>query len=61
MEFCCNICREKAKCRYFDLFVSGSEGIQLCHECEMLVIKFIREQAMAILKARLMKRIINNE
>lgn len=56
MEFCCDICREKTICRWFALFVNGSEGIYLCHKCEMLVVKFIREQAIAILKSRLNKK-----
>ena len=40
----CDICGEVGGTRYFDLFTFGSEGTRLCHDCEMLVVGFIREK-----------------
>ena len=44
METYCDICDEKSETRYIDLFVTGSEGTRLCHDCEMLVVEFIRKE-----------------
>lgn len=41
----CSICREEKETKFFPLYVFGSEGIVLCHECEMEVVEFIREKS----------------
>lgn len=41
MKTKCGICGEESECRHFDLYVFGSEGVSLCHGCEMLVNSFI--------------------
>jgi len=39
----CRICgSETSWCRYIDLYVMGSEGLVICHDCEMLVVEFVR-------------------
>lgn len=43
-EAMCTICHRKALCRHFDMYVFGSEGIELCHDCEMDVYGAIRER-----------------
>jgi hypothetical protein len=49
----CDMCLEtKEKTTHFALYISGSEGANLCHDCEMLVVEFIRENARAALKRR---------
>ena len=52
----CDICDDVAETRYIDLFVTGSEGTRLCHDCEMLVVEFIREEQRAALRQRIAKR-----
>lgn len=47
METNCTICDKVKETRYLDLFVTGSEGTRLCHECEMLVVEFIRSEQRA--------------
>ena len=51
----CDICDEVSETRYFDLFTIGSEGTRLCHDCEMLVVEFVREQQRLTLKRRIAK------
>ena len=51
----CDICAEVAETRYFDLFVIGSEGTRLCHDCEMLVVEFIRDKQRLTLEQRIRK------
>jgi hypothetical protein len=46
------MCLETKETRYFDLYIHGSEGTQLCHNCEMLVVQFIRDEAMTALRKR---------
>ena len=51
-ESLCDMCLETKKTRYLDLYISGSEGTRLCHGCEMLLVRFIRDSAKAILRKR---------
>jgi hypothetical protein len=40
----CWLCgRNEKENRYFDIFVNGSEGLVLCHQCEMQLVKHIQE------------------
>ena len=32
----------KVKHRQFDLYVNGSEGVILCHDCEMMIVQHLR-------------------
>ena len=60
----CTICNRLKDVRYIDLYVIGSEGTRLCHECEMLVVEFIRDKkrfiAGGILREHLQKKETNN-
>lgn len=39
----CKICNaESVECRNLDLYVTGSEGLTLCHDCEMALVNYIR-------------------
>lgn len=38
----CWVCHRKTETRYIDLYVAGSEGLRICHPCEMRVIEFIQ-------------------
>ena len=51
----CDICGEVHETRYIDLFVTGSEGTRLCHDCEMLVVGFIRDKQRLALEQRIRK------
>ena len=59
MEGYCDICRRKSLCNWLALYVNGSEGTRLCHECEMLVVEFIREQTMAKLEEKIKAKLTN--
>jgi hypothetical protein len=37
----CMLCSDnKAETRYIDLYVIGSEGLRVCHKCEMKLVEF---------------------
>lgn len=38
----CRICFEETDCKNLDLYVSGSEGLTICHSCEMKIVEFVR-------------------
>ena len=38
----CRICQNKATTRYISLFVNGSEGLNICNSCEMVLVEFVR-------------------
>ena len=39
----CRICDTKLTgCRNVDLYVTGSEGLTLCHDCEMALVNHVR-------------------
>ena len=46
----CTICEELKTTRYIALYVAGSEGTNLCHKCEMLVVGFIRDEKLETLE-----------
>ena len=40
----CMICHNnKEETRYISLFVIGSEGLTVCHSCEMKIVNYVRE------------------
>ena len=57
LETHCDICGKVAKTRYIDLFVMGSEGTRLCHDCEMLVVEFIRDKKHSVMDTRIRDRL----
>ena len=38
----CMLCLEEKECRYIDLYIIGSEGLQVCHSCEMKLVEYAR-------------------
>jgi hypothetical protein len=38
----CRVCWQEGETRHINLFIYGSEGIYLCHECEMILVEHIR-------------------
>lgn len=43
----CIICYNKDETKHFSLYVFGSEGVNLCHSCQIAVCEFIRRMASA--------------
>ncbi len=39
----CNICNDDKEVRHFSLYVFGSEGINLCLSCQILVCELLRK------------------
>jgi len=38
----CRVCDEDVETRNIDLYVTGSEGLNICNTCEMLVVTYVR-------------------
>lgn len=38
----CTVCQEVTDVRYIDLYTVGSEGTNLCHACEMVVVGLVQ-------------------
>ena len=39
----CRICGEDKETRNIDLYVTGSEGLTVCHDCEMMIVVYVRQ------------------
>lgn len=39
----CLICENDDTVRHVNLYISGSEGLWICHQCEMVVVTHIRD------------------
>ena len=39
----CNICSNTEETRHINLYVSGSEGLIICHPCEMSLVQHVRD------------------
>ena len=49
----CYMCHEMhEETNLFALYVSGSEGLRVCHECEVAIVRFCQGQARAALRRR---------
>ena len=41
----CMMClKDKEKVKYIDLYIIGSEGLYICHDCENEIIDFIKDR-----------------
>ena len=38
----CLLCKEIQETRYIDLYIIGSEGLNVCHTCEMEIVSAIK-------------------
>ena len=61
MEDRCTCCGEIAETKHLPLYVIGSEGTELCHQCEMLIVRLIRNIRRKSLKKRENKMSINEK
>lgn len=52
MKVTCTICHELDECKSLPLYVNGSEGTQLCLQCELNIVHIIR--TMRVLAGRAM-------
>ena len=49
----CDMCLGRFdRMRHIPLYVFGSEGITLCHDCEMELCKYVRDRAMDALRRK---------
>jgi len=48
----CSMCLIETEVRNIDLYTNGSEGTDLCHNCEMVVVNFINSFSSRIMDAR---------
>ena len=39
----CDICHKKEQTRNLPLYVRGLEGINVCYQCEMMLVEFVRQ------------------
>ena len=58
---CCLICHEETKVRWKNLYVIGSEGINVCHTCEMKIIRFIEAEMRGQQQIRKQKYLLARE
>ncbi len=42
----CDICRKDAPTKHIDIYTWGSEGVNICTECEIRLAETLRELAM---------------
>lgn len=49
----CRICGGNGPVRCLDIFTIGSEGTDVCHDCEMAVVEFVRQMMRTASKARM--------
>ena len=52
----CRICGTKGDTKHIDLYITGSEGLQVCRLCEMAIIDMIRIMMLVAAKARIATR-----
>lgn len=50
----CHICTDEVEVRHLALYVTGSEGLDVCHECEMLIVNYIRGLKLVVAKAKML-------
>jgi ribosome-binding protein aMBF1 (putative translation factor) len=49
----CYICKEDVEVRRIDLYVIGSEGIDVCHDCELILVDTARNFSLIATKAKI--------
>jgi exo-beta-1,3-glucanase (GH17 family) len=53
----CMICGQKENnnitVRNIDLYIIGSEGLNICHECEMRLVQYIRDMRSLVATAKI--------
>ena len=51
----CRICEADKETRNINLYAFGSEGVDACRDCEMLIVYYIRTLSLVAGRARLME------
>jgi len=51
----CWLCGREEETKHFDLYVDGSEGLALCHQCEMMLVSHIVELKHLITRTMLIR------
>ncbi len=39
----CMICKDDKETKHLPLYVIGSEGLNICHSCEMMLVHYIQD------------------
>jgi len=55
----CNICLEDKDVRWKNIYLIGSEGIDICHPCEMDLLKYLQDKSRDFQRAKIAR--IKNE
>ena len=53
MSQLCSICQGTNDTRHLPIYVRGSEGIEICHDCEMGIVEHLRNIIRACYKSRM--------
>ena len=54
MQADCIICdKQQTECRNINLYVTGSEGLTICHDCEMILVGYVRSLINVAAKTKL--------
>ncbi len=57
----CMVCDEETECRHLALYVNGSEGLYICHGCEMELVEHVRQTQYRNNKARIVRALERKE
>lgn len=50
----CGICTEVTEVRHISLYIEGSEGLNVCHECDMMLVSYVRHMKHLVATAKMM-------
>lgn len=53
MSQLCSICQSANETRHLPIYISGSEGIEICHDCEMGIVEYLRNIIRTCYKSRM--------
>lgn len=48
----CMICQSKEETKHLPIYVIGSEGLDICYSCEMVLVSYIRESMILASRSR---------
>ena len=48
----CDICDNTKEVKYFSFYVFGSEGINLCLDCQIMICELLRKVRNAVVRGR---------
>jgi len=50
----CGICTEVEEVKHITLYITGSEGLDICNGCEMRLVSYIRDMKSLVAKTKLL-------